>query len=79
MRQSDVFKVCGSLLATTNKREYLEGQSRTKNLVINGIAESPNETCVETEEKVKTILSEKLNLQHEVEMERAHRTGKVGT
>lgn len=35
-RQSDVLKVCGSLLAVTDKIQYLEGQSRRNNLVTRG-------------------------------------------
>lgn len=39
--QSDIFKVCDSLLAVTDKMEYLEGQSRRNNLVFEGIQERP--------------------------------------
>lgn len=76
--QSDVFKVCDSLLAVTDKIECLEGQSRRNHLVTDGIAESPKETWDETEEKVKKVVAEKLHLQREIEMERAHRAGKSG-
>ena len=76
--QSDIFKVCDSLLAVTDKMEYLEGQSRRNNLVFEGIQEAPGETWAETEEKVKKVLAEKLQLQREIEVERAHRTGKPG-
>ena len=71
-------KVCESLLTFTDKMEYLEGQTRRNNLVIDGVAESPGETWADTEEKIKKILTEKLQLQHKVEVERAHRTGKPG-
>ena len=74
--QSDVFKVCDKLLAVTDKMEYLEGQSRRNNLVIDGFTESPHETWTEMEEKVKKVLIEKLNLQLEIEIERAHCAGK---
>lgn len=50
---ADVHKVCDSLLAITDKLEYLEGQSRRNNLIFDGVAESPGETWAETEEKVK--------------------------
>lgn len=76
--QSDIFKMCDSLLAVTDKMEYLEGQSRRNNLVFDGIMESPGETWAETEEKVKKVVAEKLQLQREIEVERAHRTGKPG-
>ncbi len=51
--QSDVFQVCDSLLAVTNKMEYLEGQSRRNNLLTDWIEESSGETWAETEENVK--------------------------
>lgn len=76
--QTDIFKVCDSLLAVTDKMEYLESQSRRNNLVFDGIQESQGETWSETEEKVKQVVKEKLQLQREVEVERAHRTGKPG-
>lgn len=74
--QSDILKICDSLIAVTDKMKYLEGQSRRNNLVIDGITESPGETWADSEEKVKRVVSEKLQLQREIEVERAHRTGK---
>lgn len=74
--QSDIWKTCESLLTVTDKMEYLEGQSRRNNLVIDGIAELPGETWADTEEKVRSVILEKLQLQRDIEMERAHRTGK---
>ena len=64
--QSDIFKMCDSLLTLTDKMEYLEGQSRRNNLVFDRIMESQRETLAETEEKVKKILAEKLQLQREI-------------
>ena len=66
------------MLTVTDKMEYLEGQSRRNNLVFNGVAEAPGETWADTEEKIMKILKENLQLQHKVEVERAHRTGKPG-
>ena len=51
--QADIMKICDSLLVFTDKLEYLEGQSRRNNLVIDGIEEVPGETWTEVEEKVK--------------------------
>lgn len=76
--QSDVFKLCESMLTITGKMEYLEGQSRRNNLIIDGIDESPGENWTETEEKVEKVLKDKLQMQKSVEIERAHRTGKPG-
>ncbi len=74
--QADIFKVCESLLSMTDKLEYLEGKTRRNNLVFDGVAEAPGETWAETEEKITMILKEKLQFQHKVEVERAHRVGK---
>ena len=58
-----------------DKMEYLENQSRRNNIRIDGIAEVGNETWLDTETKAKQILKEKLNLDCEPEIERAHRVG----
>ena len=58
-----------------DKMEYLENQSRRNNIRIDGISEVGNETWSDTEEKAKQILKEKLNLDCEPEIERAHRVG----
>lgn len=42
--QSEIYKICESLLATTDKLDYLEGQTRRNNLIINGIEETPGDT-----------------------------------
>ncbi|CAL9703624.1 unnamed protein product [Knipowitschia caucasica] len=76
--QTDFYKVCDNLHIITDKLEYLEGQSRRNNLVFEGVLESPGETWADAEEKVKEILKEKLQLNHVVEVERAHRVGKPG-
>ncbi|KAL7381408.1 hypothetical protein ABVT39_005164 [Epinephelus coioides] len=74
--QADIYKVCDSLLTVTDKMEYLEGQTRRNHIVFDGVAESPGETWAKMEEKITKILAEKLQLQHKMEVERAHRTGK---
>lgn len=57
--------------------DYLEGQSRRNNIVIDGIQETANENWSESEEKVRKLISEKLQLDHRcIEMERAHQAGK---
>lgn len=75
--QADNKKICDSLSAVTDKVEYTEGQSRRNNLVFDGIAETPAETWAETEDKVRDVLVEKLKLQPDVEVERAHRIGRT--
>lgn len=77
--QNNLYKMCNTLLTVTDKMEYLEDQSRRKNLIIDGIAESPGEAWAEAEEKVRKVFTDKLQLHLEIEMERAHRTGKPGS
>ena len=58
------------------KLEYLENQSRGRNNVrIDGIPEEDNELWLNTETKAKEVLQEKLHLNFEPVIERAHRTG----
>lgn len=67
--QTSIQKQCG------DKTTYLENQSRRNNIRINGIPEKPGEKWDETEEMVKSILKDKLQLTFEPRFERAHRTG----
>ena len=64
-------------MAVTDKMDYLEGQSRRYNLVIDGIEETPGETWTDSEEKVKGVFMEKLQLQGMMEVERAHVQGNL--
>lgn len=57
------------------KIEYLENQSRRNNIRIDGIPEETNESWSVTEEIVKKVLTEKLHLEFEPTIERAHRIG----
>ena len=57
--------------------EYLENQSRRNNIRIDGILEEPDETQEDSESKAEAALEFKLNLPFKVEIERAHRTGKL--
>lgn len=69
-----------SLMSLTVKSDYLEGQSRRNNIIIDGIGESPNESWSVSEDKVRRLISEKLQLDHRaMEIERAHRMGKPTT
>ena len=58
-----------------DKMEYLENQSHRNNIRIDGITEEGNETWLETETRAKQVLKEKLNLECEPEIERAHCVG----
>ena len=70
--EEEIEKMCGSLDYHTDKIEYLENQSRRSNIRIDGIREEEAETWDNTETKVKEILKEKLNLDEEPDIERAH-------
>ena len=41
--REDISSVCESMITMTDKSNYLEGQSRRNNMVVDGIAESPRE------------------------------------
>ena len=56
---------------------YLENQSRRSNIRIDGIPEETNESWSTTEGIVKNVLKEKLHLEFEPTVERAHRIGKL--
>ena len=59
------------------KNEYLENQSRRNNIKITGVPEGEEEkTWDDTEAIVKNLISDKLGIEGEVEIERAHRVGK---
>ncbi|CAH3194251.1 unnamed protein product [Porites evermanni] len=74
--EEEIEKMCGSLDYHTHKIEYLENQSRRNKIRIDGIREEEAETWNNTETKVKEILKEKLNLDEEPDIERAHRVGR---
>ena len=71
----DLSTIQTSIQKQCDKTTYLENQSRRNNIRINGIPEKPGEKWDETEEMVKSILKDKLQLTFEPRFERAHRTG----
>ena len=59
------------------KNEYLQNQSRRNDIKITGVPEGEEEkTWDDTEAIVKNLISDKLGIEEEVEIERAHRVGK---
>ena len=72
----DVSNLRSSGMKCLEKSVYLENQNRTNNLRVEGITEEPSETWDRTEQKVKHVLVDKLNLKSAPGIERAHRTGK---
>lgn len=64
---------------TIEKMAELEDRSRRNNLRIDGIKEESDETWEETEQHVKEMIKNKLELnEKKVVIERAHRVGKKG-
>lgn len=59
-----------------NKLRTLEDRNRRNNLRIDGIKESDNESWEESERKVKDLIREKLKIEDNIMIERAHRIGK---
>ena len=57
-----------------DKMAELEDRNRRNNLRFSGIEEEPNETWEQSEEKVKQLLKDKLEIEG-VKIERAHRSG----
>ncbi|XP_065658829.1 uncharacterized protein LOC136083361 [Hydra vulgaris] len=59
-----------------DKMAELEDRSRRNNLRFEGIEETEGETWKNSEEKVRKLIKEKLNINEEIHIERAYRTGK---
>ena len=57
----------------------LEDRSRRCNLRIDGVEEGKDETWDQCEEKVLEIFTNQLGIEKNVQIERAHRTGKKGS
>ena len=75
--EDDIEDIYDSIDYHMDKLEYLENQSRRNNIRIDGILEEENESWDTTEEKVKQVLVEKLNLEEALHVERAHCVGRV--
>ena len=74
--QVDPDYVNDSLTDIRNKLTELEDRLRKNNTRIDGIAEEPEETWEECENRVQRLLSEKLDI-NDVVIERTHRVKKV--
>jgi hypothetical protein len=62
--------------ALKNKIAELEDRSRRNNLRFEGIEETEGETWEKSEELIKNLLKEKLNIKDGIQIERAHRAGR---
>ena len=77
--EDDIEDIYDSIDYYMDKFEYLENQSRRNDIRIDGILEEENKSWDTTEEKVKQVLAEKLNLEEALHIERAHRVGRVAS
>lgn len=78
--EKDMKTVCDCIKMLDRKAEYQENQSRRNNLVIDGIEESERESWEVTEEKVRSLIENKLKLDGRImPIERAHRMGRPDT
>ncbi|XP_065681574.1 uncharacterized protein LOC136095214 [Hydra vulgaris] len=59
-----------------DKLAELEDRSRRNNLRFNGVEESENESWEDGEKKIQEVLKSKFGFTNNLEIERAHRTGK---
>ncbi|XP_065681501.1 uncharacterized protein LOC136095167 [Hydra vulgaris] len=59
-----------------DKLAELEDRSRRNNLRFNGVEESENESWEDNEKKIQEVLKSKFGFTNNLEIERAHRTGK---
>lgn len=72
----DINTVWLSAPSLDGKTDYIEGQSKRNNIIINSIPESQHESWEKTEDKVHCILAEKLEMDEEwIKVVRAHQTG----
>lgn len=77
--KSDVRLIERDLLDPNDVSEKLielEDRSRRNNLRFDGLTEDTNETWDDCERKIQKILSDKLEITEDVEIERCHRMGK---
>ena len=73
--QADVKTLHDNMTNMESRQDYQDDQSRRNNIRKSGLPEDQNETWEMTQQKVATLLKDRLELP-EVEIERAHRTGR---
>ncbi|KAI8507447.1 hypothetical protein Bbelb_148270 [Branchiostoma belcheri] len=75
--ESKIMQLKADATTNLNKTDYLENQSRRNNILIDGITDVKEESWEECEQKVRSLLKEKLQLDpKKIEIERAHRNGR---
>ncbi|XP_070550040.1 uncharacterized protein [Ptychodera flava] len=71
--EDDVIRIEIEMKKLQTAKAEMEDRSKRNNLVFRGVQEDENETWEETEQKVKSLLSEKMNITDDIEFERVHR------
>ena len=66
-------------LLVREKIRDLEDRSRRNNLRIDGVKESEREFWEDTEVKMQNLFTNELGVQRQINIERAHQTGKTQT
>ncbi|XP_066265890.1 centrosomal protein of 85 kDa-like [Branchiostoma lanceolatum] len=75
--ETEISQIKADLQVHQNKADYLENQSRRSNILIDGVPDARDETWSQCEQKVKSLMKEKLKLDPmSIEIERAHRNGR---
>ena len=69
--------VISDLKEIKDKLNNLENRSRRNNLRIGGIIEEENESWSQSEKKLQEIIKDQLHFERDIEIERAHRSGKT--
>lgn len=73
----DIHKLAESMLVLDSKADSLETQCKQNNILIDGVPEISNEKWQDSEEKVKEIFQDKLELDYnKMIIEKVHRIGK---
>ena len=75
--ETDIEDIYDAVDHHMDKLEHLENQSCRNNIRVDGILEEENESWDTTEEKVKQVLKDKLNLADAPDIKRAHRVGRA--
>jgi hypothetical protein len=74
--EQEILNTQSFLSQQKDKVEYLENQSRRNNIRLDGVPEVHDETWEVTEQLVKDVLKDKLEISEVISVERAHRIGK---
>ncbi|XP_070548974.1 uncharacterized protein [Ptychodera flava] len=76
--EEDIVRIERQLKQLNTAKAEMEDQSKRNNVIFRGVKEVGVETWEETERKIKTLLSEKMKIEENIEFERVHRM-KTGT